>query len=222
MVYSEDIFVGYRYFETFTQSNVQFPFGFGLSYTRFWTETCSVHLNDGVLKINVKVTNIGDNPGKEVVQVYFGVSNGVICRAARELAAFEKTDELKAGESQNIEFSVPINRMRAFDDLGKTGHQFCFVLEAGTYAVYVGTDVRTAEAVFSWSQRETKVVKQLTHRFGLNRPIKRMNGTGERVEEIHAENYQPKMDDGTEIAYTGNVGITLVDVYLGRSTMERF
>ena len=222
VVYSEDIFVGYRYFETFTQSNVQFPFGFGLSYTRFRTETCSVHLNDGVLKINVKVTNIGDNPGKEVVQVYFGVSNGEICRAARELAAFEKTDELKAGESQNIEFSVPINRMRAFDDLGKTGHQFCFVLEAGTYAVYVGTDVRTAEAVFSWSQRETKVVKQLTHRFGLNRPIKRMNGTGERVEEIHAENYQPKMDDGTEIAYTGNVGITLVDVYLGRSTMERF
>ena len=97
-VYAEDIYVGYRWFETFAKEKVLYPFGFGLSYTSFDIEPISIS-GEKELMFAFKVTNTGKYPGKEVVQIYICKPQGKLGQPARELCGFEKTRELKPGES---------------------------------------------------------------------------------------------------------------------------
>lgn len=126
--YTDDIYVGYRYFETIpgAAEKVVYPFGYGLSYTTFDVETVSA----GVVNSNctseanklyakVRVTNTGKFSGKEVVQVYIAKPQGKLGKPAKELAAFEKTRELQPGESQLMILTWEINDMASYDDLGK-------------------------------------------------------------------------------------------------------
>ena len=164
-VYSEDIYVGYRYFETFAKDQVQYPFGFGLSYTTFSMETTNLRTETMTRKgvtVTVKVKNTGDVPGKEVVQVYAAAPQGKLGKAARSLCGFAKTKLLVPGESQEIVIGVPAYALASYDDAGVTGHKSAYVLEAGTYDFYVGSDVRSAVKAGSAQLKRLTVIEQLT------------------------------------------------------------
>lgn len=144
--YEEDIYVGYRYFETFCQEKVLYPFGFGLSYTTFsWEPGTAEAKGSGAessVEFTVRVENTGACAGREVMQVYVEAPQGALGKAKRVLAGFAKTKLLAAGESQVLDFHIPVKRFASYDDGGVTGNKSCFVLEAGEYHFYVGTDCR--------------------------------------------------------------------------------
>lgn len=150
--YEEDIYVGYRYFETFAPEKVQYPFGFGLSYTQFAVETEKAQTTgtgeNAEVEITVCVTNKGEMySGKEVVQIYFEAPQGKLGKPVRQLIDFEKTKVLAPGESQTMIFKVQAKDMVSYDDSGITEHKNCYVLEEGIYRFYAGTDVRSAGLV---------------------------------------------------------------------------
>lgn len=143
--YTEDIYVGYRYFETIegAADKVVYPFGYGLSYTDFMLETTDVWEDEDNIEIFVKVTNIGKMAGKEVVQVYFEAPNGKLKTPGRQLISFAKTPLLGPGESRTVSIEFAKAKMAAYDDLGKI-EVSAWVLEAGDYKLFVGTSVRDA------------------------------------------------------------------------------
>lgn len=144
--YFDDIYVGYRYFETIpgAAEKVRYPFGFGLSYTDFEFSGAFCGESDGKIVAAVTVKNIGKVPGKEVVQLYYSAPQGKLGKPAKELAAFKKTKLLSPGESEAIALSFDIGDMASFDDLGKI-KESAFVLEKGTYSFYLGNSVRATE-----------------------------------------------------------------------------
>ncbi len=146
--YSEDIYVGYRYFETVPgkSDEVRYPFGFGLSYTDFSINGVIAGESDGKIVAALTVKNTGSVPGKEVVQLYYSAPQGKLGKPAKELAAFKKTKLLAPGESEMVALSFDIGDMASFDDLGKI-QKSAYVLEKGAYKFYVGTSVRDLEKV---------------------------------------------------------------------------
>ena len=177
--YTEDIYNGYRYFETFDPeyTKVNYEFGYGLSYTTFEMSADSV-TNDGEnINVSVKVKNTGDMAGKEVVQVYFSAPQGLLGKPAKELAGYAKTKLLAPGESQTVNISFPIADMSSFDDLGKTGNKSAYVLEAGDYNIYIGNSVKNAGergVKGTYTVSETTVTEQLTSLLSPNTLEKRL------------------------------------------------
>ena len=177
--YEDDIYVGYRYFETVpgAAEKVCYPFGYGLSYTRFELTGAEARADGDVISVNLTVTNTGDVAGKEVVQVYYGAPQGRLGKPARELAGWRKTRLLRPGESQRVEIRFPVAQMASYDDLGKV-QKSAWVLEAGEYAFYVGTDVRAPRIAFSWTLEGDRVVEQLKARMVPTQLEKRMLADG--------------------------------------------
>lgn len=231
-IYAEDIYVGYRYFETFAKEKVLYPFGFGLSYTEFEIKTEKAEITEGAVKLSVLVKNIGSYKGKEVIEVYCEAPQGKLGKAARVLCGFEKTRELVPQEEQVVEIAVDIAKLASYDDSGVTGNKSCYVLEAGEYKFYVGSDVRSAEYACSFEQGEDLVTERLTQSlapvesferikpvceggaFSIGReavPVSEVDESARRLEKL------PK-----EIAYTGDKGIKLWDVKNGKNTMDEF
>lgn len=144
--YFDDIYVGYRYFETVpgAAEKVRYPFGFGLSYTDFEFSGAFCGESDGKIVAAVTVRNVGKVPGKEVVELYYSAPQGKLGKPARELAAFKKTKFLSPGESESLALSFDISDMASFDDLGKI-KKSAFVLEKGAYSFHLGASVRATE-----------------------------------------------------------------------------
>ncbi len=163
--YTEDIYVGYRYFETVpgAAERVNYPFGYGLSYTEFrLTGQLVEYLGQDSFRVTADVCNVGAYPGKEVVQVYYSAPQGRLGKPARELAAFCKTRLLAPGETQTVTMYFQRKAMASYDDLGKVAGS-AYVLEKGEYHFYVGTSVRdTAENAFVYVQDKDEVVEQLS------------------------------------------------------------
>ena len=158
MEYAEDIYVGYRYFETLpgAAERVCYPFGYGLSYTSFALETARAGAENGKIRVAVRVANTGNCPGKEVVQLYYSAPWGLLQKPARCLGAFQKTRLLEPGERETVELSFAIADMASFDDLGKIAPS-AWVLEKGRYTLYAGTSVREAvELDWAWEQKEDR------------------------------------------------------------------
>lgn len=231
-IYAEDIYVGYRYFETFAKEKVLYPFGFGLSYTAFEIKTVKAEITEGAVKLSASVKNIGSYKGKEVIEVYCEAPQGKLGKAARVLCGFEKTRELAPQEEQVVEIAVDIAKLASYDDSGVTGNKSCYVLEAGEYKFYVGSDVRSAKYACSFEQGEDLVTERLTQSlapvesferikpvceggaFSIGReavPLSKIDESARRLEKL------PK-----EIAYTGDKGIKLWDVKNGKNTMDEF
>lgn len=232
--YTEDIYVGYRYFETFetAKAKVLYPFGFGLSYTSFAIESNMEEQADGCL-VRVKVYNTGECAGKEVVQVYVSAPQGSLGKPARVLTAFGKTKCLEPGETQELTLAVKKNVIASYDDGGVTGHKSCYVLEPGTYRFYVGGDVRSAQPAGSMEVQETEVVGQCTEAlapvegFERMKPVQEQDGNlSVAWEKAPLRTYSmPERSKGekkTEIPYSGDRGYRLADVYDGRVSMEDF
>lgn len=183
--YTEDVYVGYRYFETIpgADKKVCYPFGFGLSYTRFDLGQIDAKEKSGAVHVSVKVTNTGEFPGKEVVQVYSKAPQGVLKKPAKELRAFAKTRLLQPGESQVLEFSFDKNAMASYDDLGKI-KKSAYVLEKGVYEFYVGSDVASAAKTdFVLVLEQDEIVEQLSAKLVPSSLEKRMlsDGTFEQL-----------------------------------------
>ena len=178
--YTEDIYVGYRYFETMKheENRVNYPFGFGLSYTEFKTEVLWAGERNGRICISVQVTNTGKAAGKEVVQAYYGAPQGLLGKPARELAAYEKTRLLQPGEAQVLTLTFAVSSMASYDDAGKVAKS-AYVLEEGIYCFYVGNSVRDAVmADYMYELDENRVVEQLTQKAAPSLLTKRMVSDG--------------------------------------------
>jgi len=178
--YTEDIYVGYRYFETIpgAAEKVNYPFGFGLSYTTFTLSHVQARVEEEQVSIDVNVCNTGKRPGKEVVQVYYGAPQGKLGKPSRVLGAFEKTRELLPGEMQHLKLSFPVSQMASYDDLGKV-QKSAYVLEAGEYRFYVGTSVRDAQEIpYQFELAENRVTQQLSTKVAPTLLSKRMKADG--------------------------------------------
>lgn len=156
-IYKEDIYVGYRYFETFAQDKVLFPFGFGLSYTQFTIKTATVSENNCDLEITAHVENIGSFSGKKSLQVYIQCPNGKLGKPAKVLAGFAKTEEIQPNFSCAVNIKITKDRYASFDD-----EISAFILEQGEYIVHLGFDVRNTEVIGSFTLNNNVVVKQCT------------------------------------------------------------
>lgn len=223
--YGEDIYVGYRYFETFAKDKVRYPFGFGMSYTTF-DISAEFSAADGVVTANVTVKNTGSVPGREVVQIYCEAPQGRLGKPARVLCGFDKTWTIKPGDSEPLTIEIPVESLASYDDSGVTGHRYCWLLEGGTYRFYVGSDVRSAGECFSLEIPET-VVEQCRSALGPVTPFRRMkNSSGSVVFEDVPLTPDPEPHSHAElpaeIPQTGDRGIRLADVYNGKNTLEEF
>lgn len=161
--YTEDIYVGYRYFETIpgAAEKVNYPFGFGLSYTEFAIEPLRAGEEDGTICVDVRVTNMGSRDGKEVVQLYYRAPQGVLGKPLEVLGAFAKTELLGAGQSQVLRLKMPVKAMASYDDLGKI-QASAYVLEAGNYSFRIGNSVRnTVKLDYEYQAAQTVVTEQL-------------------------------------------------------------
>lgn len=161
--YVEDIYVGYRYFETFHPEQVLYPFGYGLSYSQF-TVNSNASIQDDSILIKVQVENVGEVAGKEVVQVYYNPPQGKLGKSLRNLIRFDKTVELKPKESENLEFKINISEMASYDDSGATGDPYCYVLEPGQYDILVGTSLLDLKSVCTYELTELRVTEKLSQK----------------------------------------------------------
>lgn len=230
--YTEDIYVGYRYFETFAKDRVAYPFGFGLSYTDFSLEDIRFTADGRRIGVEVCVKNTGACPGKEVVQVYLCPPQGRLGKPVRNLIRFGKTTLLAPGEKEDMAFSFSLEEAASYDDGGVTGHKSCYVLEAGEYAVYVGTDVRSAALAGSVVLEELCVTKQLKEALAPVLPFRRLRpAEGAEGWEKAWEDVPQRTADLAErirrerpehAAYTGDRGYKLSDVCDKKVTMEEF
>ncbi len=178
--YTDDIYVGYRYFETIpgAAEKVIYPFGYGLSYTKFELSDCKVEKKDTEFSVSVKVCNVGEVAGKEVVQVYYSAPQGKLGKPAKELAAFRKTRLLQPGESQTVVMQFKMSDMASYDDLGKVAKS-AYVLEKGDYHFYIGTSVRdVAESEFVMTLTEDVITEQLSAKMVPTQLSKRMLADG--------------------------------------------
>ena len=146
--HEEDIYVGYRFFDTFNRE-VAYPFGFGLSYTTFDLSKPTVKSRGNMVDVTVTVKNTGSVAGKEVVQVYVQAPKGKLEKPAQELKAFAKTRELKPGESQTLTMSLLLRDLASFDEAASQ-----WLTEAGTYTFRIGFSSRDIKATLPLALKE--------------------------------------------------------------------
>ncbi|TMX47473.1 glycoside hydrolase family 3 protein [Vibrio sp. Hep-1b-8] len=239
-VYQEDIYVGYRYFETFAPEKVQFEFGAGLSYSDFTQVLVGYRVegqgSETQLLFEIEVTNTGPvHAGKEVVQLYVEAPQGLLGKPRRTLVAFAKTRKLAAKQSQLMTISLPLSQLASYDDSGVTGNRNCYLLEAGEYNFYLGGSVRQAKPLDAcFSLEELLVTERLQEACAPILPFERMKPTNPDERGCFQLGFesvpQRTVDMATristnmpnELKYTGDVGIKLADVKSGQASLEAF
>jgi beta-glucosidase len=238
--YQEDIYVGYRYFETFAPEKVQYPFGYGLSYTTFKIEPEGAKVVGDCIELSATITNTGSQyAGQEVLQVYYEAPQGKLGQPAKQLAGFTKSELLRPGQSALISVTFSINSMASYDDAGVTGYRSAYVLEPGVYNLYVGNSVKdvvqvTVDGQSGYQVNEVVVVEQLeealapTESFTRMKPgARKSNGTYELTYEAVptaqvslAERIAQRMP--AALAFSGDQGYKLRDVQDGKVSMNAF
>lgn len=229
IIYDDDIYVGYRYFETFAKENVRYPFGYGLSYTEFDT-SYSGDIDGDFITITANVKNTGNFCGKEIIEVYFEAPDSDMGSPSRQLVGFAKTKELAPEESEELTIRFPINQMSAFDDTGVTGNKSCYVLLKGDYQIFAGADVRSAKCIFTYNVPSVMVTEQLSSAMApyINLEVikaekkndnyvighRSIKGEAARVEEFKT--------DFAELPFSGDKNIKLSDVYDGKHGLAEF
>jgi beta-glucosidase len=207
--YEEDIFVGYRYFETIpgAAARVNYEFGYGMSYADFAISGVNVSVTGAGREREVSVTatvtnNSGTYSGKEVVQVYYGAPENQLTQPKKELAAFVKTKDLAPGDSDTVTMDFAFDDMASYDDVGKTGNEAAYVLEAGEYKFYVGNSVKNVMHAGTFSLDALEVVQQLAHRMvpNTNNITRRLTSAG-TYEALTPTIAAPKIPEEAEARY---------------------
>ena len=237
--YTEDIYVGYRYFETIpgAKEKVIYPFGYGLSYTTFALTEQQITIDGDEIAASVRVCNTGSVPGKEVVQVYFSAPQGKLGKPARQLIGYAKTRLLQPGDEQKIIIRFHAEDMASYDDLGKVCKS-AWLLEKGAYIFHIGTSVRdTVQADTAYVLPENRIVRQLTARMTPAKLPRRMlsDGTYETLPTCEGHDPMkrvlPLYEEGWESTFRGRNFRPLmpgeklpqlIDVHEGRMTLEEF
>lgn len=229
--YNEDIYVGYRYFETFAPDEVVYPFGYGLSYTTFgWSDVRSVAQGNGSGRVSVTVTNTGSTPGKDVVQVYNTYPKSATLDSAKyNLIGYAKTGLLAPGQSQRVTISYTGEDLAAYDE-----SKACWELFAGDYTLSLGDSVEDIKATTTAHSPNTRCIQQLANEMVPQVPIKVLAGTAAGSTLHVTRNYNASSDlqndaalgTGTPIdvnAYNANSkGYTYADVLSGKITLSQF
>lgn len=237
-LYVEDIYVGYRYFESAAKSKVLYPFGFGLSYTTFSMEADGFSYAENQVSFVMKVTNTGSVAGKEVVQVYAKAPLGKLGKPARVLIDFKKTKELMPGECETLTFAIPTSVFASYNEVSTAGMPVGWVLEAGEYTIYAGGNVRDAYAVGSFTLDELQIVEECRNALAPTTAFKRMKMTAANehaeaacvyeiaMEEVPLRVVSPEEKRNAELPesyeMTGDRGIKLADVKAGKATLDEF
>ena len=240
--YQEDIYVGYRYFETIpgAAEKVCYPFGYGLSYTTFDITDAKLTVGEK-LTVNAKVTNTGACAGKQVVQVYCSAPQGKLGKAARVLVGFAKTAKLQPGESETVEITFGLDKLASFDDVGCVAAN-AYVLEAGSYKFFVGENVRAAAQIDdTYEVAEDRILEQLTAKCVPHNLTRRMKADGtyeetgmpKAVREPYGYANDPLLPySGAQTPpdesfwkvklYPNNTTVypQLIDVYKGKTTLD--
>lgn len=210
-VYFEDIYVGYRYFETFAKDNVLYPFGHGLSYTIFDVRTEQA----GPLTFRATVTNTGTHNGKETVMLFVEKPQGHLGNPARELVAFGKTRELVPGESQELTLTATRYQLSSYDE-----QRSAYLLLAGTYQFWCGHDVRSASPAGEFISEQNILLKQHTEAATPSQSFAALSRTvpGNKADlKKRILKNLPK-----SLPLTGDQGWTLNDVAVGRTDLDTF
>ena len=232
--YTEDIFVGYRYFETFAKDRVLYEFGFGLSYTSFDVSFVGAEASGDKITFTARVKNTGEAAGKETVQLYFSAPQGKLGKASKSLAGFKKTKLLQPGEEETLSVTAEKYICASYDDSGVTGHKSSYLLEKGDYDFYLGTSVRKCEKIYTKTLTEDEILMTLSEAMAVKPEM--------AFERIRAEEKDGKivpvkeavptvttnlrqiildnLPEGKEM--TGDRGYKLYDVKAGSVTMDDF
>lgn len=222
--YREDIYVGYRWFETFAREKVRYPFGYGLSYTTFALSTEALSSRS----YRVTVTNTGNYSGREVVMLFVEKPCGALGNPARELVAFGKTGLLAPGERQELTLEASEYQLSSYDDSGLTGNKSCYVLMAGEYRFYCGENVRSAAQVGAFTQEKARVLRELTENGAPQKAfpvVARENG--ERITRQSPKStvdLKKRIQESLprETFITGDRGYKLRDVQRGKISLDTF
>ncbi len=230
-VYEEDIYVGYRYFETFAEDKVLYPFGFGLTYTEF-EESYFAEVNETNVTVTASVKNVGNFPARQVVEIYYGAPCGKLGNPAKQLIAYKKTKTLKAGQSETFKITVDIKSMASYDDGGITGNRSCYVLEKGEHIIYAGCDVRSSKKIAAVTVSSDIVVERLEEAMAPVKAFDRFKAAEENGKRILIKEKTPLKTVDTEarisarkpedLEFTGDKGIKLTDVVDGKNTLDEF
>lgn len=245
VIYQEDIYMGYRYFQTFAPEKVLYPFGYGLSYTEFQMKAVDTSYDGSRVKLSVEVENTGKVAGRQVAQVYLKKPQGKLGQPERVLIGFEKTDCLQPGEKCILNMEIPVSVMATYDDSGVTGFPYAWVLESGIYEFYLGENVRDASGIYVLTLSETILIEQCEQALAPVESYERMRNVDGVIgyEEVPVRTYSLRermaadpartaevvetagIDESaadTYTSYTGDLGYCLEDVYDGKISMQEF
>ena len=226
--YVEDIYVGYRYFETFAKDKVVYPFGYGLSYSKFSQDVAKVEERESSLIFSVKVKNIGDYKAKDVVEVYLQKPNAPIDNPYRQLVGFAKTSELLPNKEETVTIEVPYSTMTMYDEIGLTGFKSSYVIEKGDYIFSVGENVRDAKDAYKITKKQDECVQTLSEVMAPKYKFDRIKNNNGKVEFVPVNtatiNLKGLIDSRKpeDILLTGDKGFKLKDVKDGKVSIEQF
>ncbi len=232
-VYQEDIFVGYRYFSTFAPEAVRYPFGSGLSYTTFALNDINFKYSDGTVSVKVTVKNTGSCSGRKAVMLYAQAPAGKLSKPARVLIGFAKTGNIPSGATEELTITAEKRTFASFDDDGRTGLGTGFILDAGTYNFYLGSDFMSAARIGSFELSGPELLEKLDCALAPRKAFRRLvaaddgnGGMSKAYEDTPLETARYLDTRMTrvpaEIPQTGDCGIKLTDVKHGRRTMDEF
>ena len=232
--YAEDIFVGYRYFNTFPVARPLYPFGFGLGYAKFSMEASPVEIDGDCFSLRVKVKNISERAsGKETVLVFVSAPQGRLGKPAMVLTAFAKTKQLSPNEEQELALSFDAYSFSSYDDSGKAGCKNCYILEKGEYKIYVGKNVADTSLCGVYSLDKTRVIKSLHEAAAAEFPYMRMTVAVDSDGILHKKwedaptrtvRLKPRIMRELPAAksLTGDIGLKLADVKSGKCSLDEF
>ena len=222
--YKEDIFVGYRYFETFAKDKVLYPFGSGLSYTEFSFEDLKLTASEGKFEVSLDVVNKGNVPGKKACIVYVKLPAGKVTKPKLVLAGFSKTGIIEPGASMHLTVDIPLDRIVSFDDDGRGGLGTGWIFEEGEYEFIAGGPVDDAVTAGSYFNEKSYLTEKIDPVAAPIEEFDRMTITGFEKTPVRAEKFRDLNDRiiPEEIEQTGDKGIKLADVKSGKNSMDEF
>ncbi len=227
VIYEEDIYVGYRYFETFNQNKVRYPFGYGLTYSKFEINYESLKVNENLLDFKFSVKNIGDFNTKEVVQLYVEKPQGLLGKPKYELVGFLKTNELMPGIKNEYNIKINLDNLVSYDDYGYISKS-SYILEKGNYHFYLGNSLNNIKLISTYKLKENKIYPKLNEINPPNKLFKRLrpnNNLQTSFEEVplrtidYLKNIENNIKDPIK---KNNKNYNLIDVYNKKITLDEF